>query len=101
MRSTEPVLDRLLAKTDRRGACWQWNGAKRRSNSKLTYGMLWNNGQTRSSHRVAFEIFVGPVPQGMTLDHLCSNPLCVNPAHLEPVTLQENIRRRDERRVER
>jgi hypothetical protein len=44
---------------------------------------------------VAYELFVGPIPEGLELDHLCRNPSCVNPAHLEAVTHRENVRRGD------
>lgn len=46
-------------------------------------------------HRVAYELRVGPIPEGMQIDHLCRVRRCVNPAHLEPVSQTENIRRGD------
>lgn len=45
------------------------------------------------AHRVAYQWFVGPIPAGLHIDHLCFNRSCVNPAHMEPVTVSENTRR--------
>lgn len=45
------------------------------------------------AHRVAYETWVGPIPDGLTIDHLCRNRLCIEPTHLEPVTNRENIQR--------
>lgn len=66
-------------------ACWPWL----RSVDAYGYGKLRNRG----AHRVAYEHFIGPVPEGMQLDHVCRVRSCVNPWHLEPVTVGENIRR--------
>jgi len=46
------------------------------------------------AHRFAYELLVGPIPEGMDLDHVCGVRLCVWPEHLEPVTHAENLRRR-------
>ena len=69
--------------------CWLWTGVRDRKG----YGQLWCHGRTARSHRVAYELERGPIPPGLTIDHLCRNPSCVNPMHLEPVTRLENFRR--------
>lgn len=50
----------------------------------------------RPASVVVWEVFNGPLAEGMQLDHLCRVIVCVNPGHLEPVTMVENLRRRDE-----
>lgn len=50
-------------------------------------------GRDMLAHRFAYELLVGPIPTGLTLDHLCRRPACVNPSHLEPVSLRDNILR--------
>jgi hypothetical protein len=69
--------------------CWIWTGAL---NSR-GYGSWGTNGIARSTHRVTYEAFVGPVPTGLTIDHLCEVKACCNPVHLEVVTRAENSRR--------
>jgi hypothetical protein len=71
--------------------CWVWTGAK----SHGGYGKLCAGGvgNYMGAHRWAYIHLVGPIPDGLHLDHLCRNPPCVNPAHLEPVTCRENLLR--------
>lgn len=71
--------------------CWIWMDALDHNG----YGYFHVDGKTRKTHRVSYEVFVGEIPEGLQLDHLCKVRCCVNPAHLEPVTAKENLRRSD------
>jgi len=68
--------------------CWQWNGAKQPTG----YGQMWNGERPEQAHRIAYRLFVGPIPDGYEVDHLCRNRSCINPAHLRIVTHRENMR---------
>lgn len=71
--------------------CWTWLGGV---NSVSGYGYVSNWPKPSVvAHRVAYELLVGPIPEGLFIDHLCRNRGCVNPAHLEPVTNRENCLR--------
>lgn len=75
-------------------ACWIWTAAL----NGCGYGAFTlptgrKKGRQVRAHRFAYELLHGPIPGGLPLDHTCGRPLCVNPAHLEPVSLAENIRR--------
>lgn len=70
--------------------CWLWTYQL----DTKGYGVIGVPGrQSYRAHRLSYEVFVGPIPEGLQLDHLCSVRACVNPDHLEPVTHQENLRR--------
>lgn len=71
--------------------CWNWTGS-REGRGRLR-GRISARGKWRRAHREVYEALRGPIPDGLTLDHLCFNPLCVNPAHLEPCTVSENSKR--------
>ena len=76
-------------------ACHLWTAAL----NNMGYGVFCVKTsvpkQNRLAHRVAYELAVGPIPDGQVLDHLCRTPRCVNPKHLEPVVQGENVRRGD------
>jgi len=73
--------------------CWEWTGNINRKG----YGGFSFNRRWVMAHRFAYELLVGPIPEGLQIDHLCRNHCCVNPAHMEPVTTQENTRRGNHR----
>lgn len=77
--------DRFWQRVNRTESCWLWVGVL----NEHGYGTLGN----RLAHRLAYELFVAPIPQGLVLDHLCRVPACVRPDHLEPVTHRENTLR--------
>ena len=82
---------RFLKKVRVTGGCWFWTG------------LLWENGYGRfgqlRAHRLAYEWAIGPIPEGLTIDHVkargCASRACVRPDHLEAVTLRVNVLRGD------
>jgi hypothetical protein len=73
------------------GPCWLWCAEINHRNGYGRYRISTSRSQL--AHRFAYELLVGPIPDGLDLDHLCRVRACVNPAHLEPVTRRENLLR--------
>ncbi len=108
MRTKLPAIARVLRRIDKEGPtsdlrpdlgpCWVWEGAV---TGKWGYGVIGVERKSLDSwayrldsvHRVVYEALVGPIPDGLEIDHLCRNVRCCNPAHLEAVTHAVNMKR--------
>lgn len=84
------VAEKLIAySVATEAGCREWTHTR----TPAGYGNVWQSGKRSLAHRLSFETFIGPIPDGLQLDHTCRNRLCINPAHLEPVTNRENTLR--------
>ncbi len=104
MRRRDPATGRLLPNTIQdvllqlvicepttlETGCWEWPGCR---TVKGKYGVVRLGSRNQRVHKLVYEHFVGPVPEGLVLDHLCRNKVCANFEHLEPVTSQVNCQR--------
>lgn len=84
------VEERFWAKITKTRGCWLWNTTKASGYG----GSFWDGSAYVSPYRFSYELHVGPIAAGLTIDHLCQNKACVRPEHLEAVPLVENIRRK-------
>jgi hypothetical protein len=86
-------LTRFEQKVQKDGPrCWLWTGGK----TGAGYGAFKMNSKVVAAHRAAYEFYVGPIPRGLLVRHLCDNPLCVNPEHLATGRDADNVRDRVE-----
>jgi hypothetical protein len=90
------VIERFESKyePEPNSGCWLWTGGYGRKDYRR---FSMKRGKMTSAQRAAYELYVGPIPAGLVIDHLCRNHACVNPTHLEPVTIGENVMRGDTR----
>lgn len=86
---TNYMLETFLAKIDYTTSCWIWNGTR----LVTGYGQFYADGGSGLAHRSSYEHFIGPIHDGLEIDHLCRNTTCVNPTHLEAVTHKVNVQR--------
>lgn len=83
---------RFWSRLEKTSTCWIWKGAIWGHHGPQ-YGRISYRGAWVQAHRFSYELLVGPIPKGLTIDHVCKNTLCVNPLHLRPLSLADNIRR--------
>lgn len=86
---------RIAEKIEVRDGHWYWTGWA----NDAGYPYVHQDGRDQPAYRVVYEFLVGPIPDGLELDHLCVTPMCVWPHHMEPVTHAENQRRIRERQT--
>jgi hypothetical protein len=108
---------RILASLDQNIAygakdeCWLWTGttmdpsAGRAKDYRLPVISAFDpldasTARKTTAYRVVFMLYKGPIPEGMTVDHICWNPLCCNPDHLQLLTVAENSARKDPAKIE-
>lgn len=86
--------EKFMAKVEVTDGCWLWRGVTRLNRAKVAYGRfsMYLDGRRTyyTAHRMSYELFVGPIPEGHEIHHKCDVPLCVNPAHLLAMTPEEH-----------
>ncbi len=86
-----PLLDRLLARVVQSPTgCWLLTGHRMKNGYARTSVSTHGGPRSLLAHRVAYALFIGSIPEGMTIDHLCCVKHCINPTQLEPVLNREN-----------
>ncbi len=92
-----PEYVRFWAKVDKfiAGDCWVWLSVRSQGPGRgVGYGEFQtDSGKFIAAHRWAYINTIGPIPEGLVIDHLCNNPGRVNPSHLKATTQRENVRR--------
>ncbi len=88
------IPPQLMAKVQVTDSCWIYRGSTLAGYGRTTWG-----GKAYKAHRFFYQVLRGQIPDGLHLDHLCTDRACVNPDHLEPVTSTENTRRKVLRKI--
>lgn len=90
-RPFSPLVERFVGFTEAMpSGCVEWQG----HGDHDGYGVFWMNGRNNRAHRAAWLIFVGTIPEGHVVHHMCRNRGCVNPMHLTTLTHSENVSER-------
>jgi len=84
-------ITRFWKKVEITNSCWIWKGT-----TGAGYGQYTYKAKRYGSHRFAYELLEGKIPEGWEIHHLCENKLCVNPAHLQIVTVRDHRAREGE-----
>lgn len=105
------MMDTLVDRSGGKDACWLWTGGSFnphgcRSDYRLPKLVAYDpldseKPRSTTAYRVMYMLFKGPIPKGMTVDHICFNPMCCNPAHLQLLTNSENSARKNPERLKR
>ena len=85
------ITNRFWSKVTKGSNCWEWQASKTADG----YGRFGIGRKLFLSHRVAYELTNGPIPEGIVIDHKCRSRSCVNPSHLRAATHKENLENRD------
>lgn len=89
----QDLMVRFMSKVRKTKKCWWWTAGT----NEWGYGIIMVDGKCTLSHRLSYEMFSGPIPDGMDVLHSCDNPACVNPEHLSPGDDAKNTQDKIER----
>jgi hypothetical protein len=81
------LVEKFMEKVVKIDGCWVWGGSR----SFDGYGHIMVGRKSKLAHRISYELFIGPIPEGHYVCHKCDHPYCVNPDHLFSGTASDNM----------